>query len=84
MLIEENIIIGVNSRNLNHLKNLGYNAKVGVNIQILSIHLCKKSNFQITAKCDICGLETNIKMRTYTKSLIVKSPSTGAGYFVCV
>lgn len=69
MIVEEYITIGVGSRNLKHLKDLGYdNAKVGINISILSTHLCETSNIIIHAKCDSCGEETEIKKTTYTKS----------------
>ena len=69
MIVNEKIIIGVNSRNLNFLKNFGYDAKVGKDIEISSIHLCKNSDYHITAKCDVCDSENIIKMRTYTKCL---------------
>jgi len=51
MIIEEYIIIGVGSRNLKHLIELGYDAKVGMNISVLSTHLCETSNIIIHAKC---------------------------------
>jgi len=70
MIIEEYIWIGINSRNLNHFKNLGYEeVKVGIKLKVLSVHLCEKSNMKINAKCDNCDKETTIKMRTYTKSI---------------
>lgn len=69
MIIEEYIIIGVSSRNLKHLIELGYDAKVGVDISVLSTHLSKNSNIIIKAKCDLCGEKTQLKKTNYTKSL---------------
>lgn len=69
MIVEEYVIIGVSSRNLKHLKELGYDAKVGIDISVLSTHLSETSNTIIHAKCDICDKETRIKKTTYTKSL---------------
>jgi hypothetical protein len=69
MIIEEYIIISVSSRNLKHLKYLGYDVKVGMDIFISSIHLSEKSNVIIHVKCDICGEENKIKKSNYTKSL---------------
>ena len=69
MIIEEYILIGVGYRNLKHLTVLGYDAKVGMNISVLSTHLCETSNTIIHAKCDICSEETQLKKTNYTKSL---------------
>ena len=69
MIIEEYIIVSVSSRNFKHLKDLGYDVKVGTNISILSTHLCETSNTTIRAKCDICGDEIELKKTNYTKSL---------------
>ena len=69
MIIEEYIIIGVSSRNLKHLKEFGYDAKVGDDISVLSTHLSETSNIIIHAKCDICDEETQLKKTNYTKSL---------------
>ena len=70
MIIEEYILIGINSRNLTHFKNFGYDVKVGLSIKVLSTHLCEKSDINIKAKCDKCGKENIIKKRSHTKSLI--------------
>jgi len=69
MIIEEYIIIGIGYRNLNHFKKLGYDAKVGDDISVLSTHLSETSNIIIHAKCDICGEEIELKKTNYTKSL---------------
>jgi len=69
MIIEEYIIIGIGYRNLNHFKKLGYDAKVGDDISVLSTHLSETSNIIIHAKCDICDEETQLKKTNYTKSL---------------
>ena len=44
MIVEEYVIIGVSSRNLKNLKELGYDAKVGIDISVLSTHLSETSN----------------------------------------
>ena len=69
MIIEEYIIIGIGYRNLNHFKKLGYDAKFGDDISVLSTHLSETSNTIIHAKCDSCGEETELKKTNYTKSL---------------
>lgn len=69
MIKKEKINIGVNSRNLKHLLSLGYDAKVGINMEVFSTDLCDNSDIRINAICKICGETINTKKRTYTKSL---------------
>lgn len=77
MIIEEKILIIINSKNFNHFKNCDYDVKVGYQIEVLTTQLSDNSNYEIIAKCDDCGFENKIKMRSYTKSL------THHNYYCC-
>jgi hypothetical protein len=68
MIINDNISIKINSKNLIHFKNIGYKCVIGDTINIKPFELMKNSKTHITAKCDICGNEKQIEYRTYIKN----------------
>lgn len=69
MLIEENIIIKPNNHSINHYRNLGYDAKCRIELNIKTSELTKSSNIKVNCICDNCKKITNIKYQDYIRTI---------------
>jgi hypothetical protein len=67
MIIDTNVEIILNSRNIKRLIYLGYNGKIGEKIKISVEHLSTGSKCKINVKCDICGKEKYVNYLNYNK-----------------
>ena len=77
MIIDKEIEIVLNSQNIKHYWNLGWDCKPNDKIIIPVDNLSKGSNYKINVKCDICD---NIKLLIYNKYL--KNVENG-GFYSC-
>lgn len=77
MIIDKEIEIVLNSQNIKHYRDLGWDCKPNDKIIIPIEHLSKGSNYKINVRCDIC---TNEKLLIYNKYL--KNVNNG-GYYTC-
>ena len=69
MILDKEVEITIGTKNKRYYTNLGYSiTSVGQKIIISVGHLMSWSSIKINAKCDICGKETKIKYRAYTKN----------------
>jgi hypothetical protein len=69
MILNEYILIKLNSRNVKRLKGLGYNGKIGEEIKIRTDDLSKGSGTLILVKCDLCETEKTIQYIDYINGL---------------
>lgn len=69
MIKENKVFVKVNSRNVKHYKELGYNIDVGFQeskkLEVLTKDIPKNSTTKITAICDICGNERSLMLLKY-------------------
>lgn len=65
MILTKEIEIGINYKNIEHFKNLGYDVKCSERIVIPISDLSEYSNVKIKVKCDVCGNEKIIKYQSY-------------------
>jgi len=68
MITDKKVDIRIVSNNINRYKNLGYNCKVGDNININIDELPEKSHVKVNSICDICGKENFISYQSYNKN----------------
>jgi len=68
MIIDKTIEIKVGTGSIKHFKNLGYNVKFFEHIIIPIKHTPKSSRVIITAKCEFCAAEKQLKFQSYQKS----------------
>lgn len=65
MLLTKKLIVGINYKNIEHFKNLGYEVKCGMKIEIPIEHISEQSNKKVEVKCDFCGEVKTIKYQSY-------------------
>lgn len=78
MILDTHVEVGINYKNIEHFKMLGYNVKCSERIVVPIGHLSEQSNILIKVRCDICGNEKNIKYQNY-----VKGTKFGTTYYAC-
>jgi hypothetical protein len=69
MIITKLVEIKITKRNINHFILFYKDIKLKDKIKIKPIELQKNSNIKIDVKCDICGVERNIKYQAYNKNI---------------
>jgi hypothetical protein len=69
MILNKFIEIKITKKNIDHFINFYKNIKLKDIIKIKPEQLQKGSNTVIDAKCDICGVERNIKYQAYYKNI---------------
>ena len=69
MIKEKEINVNIVGRNVNKYLNLGYDCKVGDNINIKIKDIPLNSHSRITAICDKCGEEHDISFQKYNKNI---------------
>lgn len=67
MILDEYVSININNKNIQHLKEKGYEVKYGEQARILVEHLSKSSHAMINAICDVCGAKKQMEYRTYLR-----------------
>lgn len=77
MILNEEILIKVNSAQLKHLKNKGLNVSIGDEINIPVNYLSDGSNIKIDCLCDVCGKQNKMVYRRYLRSM------SNGGYYSC-
>lgn len=69
MLITKEIFVTINSSNIKHYKELGYDIKVKDKIFIPVEYLTHSSYVEVVAKCDICDNEKKITYNRYLDNI---------------
>jgi len=69
MILNEFIELKITRKNIDHYIQWHKDIKLGDIIQIDPNKLQRSSSKKIDAKCDICGIERNIKFQAYTKNI---------------
>lgn len=72
MLITKKSKVTINSSNILHYKNLGYNCKVKDKILVDIYNLTKGSHVIIEAKCDVCNKMKKITYQRYLENIEIK------------
>ena len=65
MLKDKNINVSISYRNISHYRKLGYNPIINKDLSIEIEDLSNGSHVLITAICDLCKIENNIKYHKY-------------------
>lgn len=65
MILTKQIEIGINYKNIEHFKKLGYDVKCGKRIVVPIEHISSQSNIKVEVKCDYCGEIKIIKYQDY-------------------
>ena len=65
MILDKNVEVKLNSRNLKRLLDLGYFGKIGDKINVLIEHLSRGSKCIINVKCDICDNQKEVSYLNY-------------------
>ena len=65
MILTKQIEIGINYKNIEHFKELGYEVKCGKRIVVPIEHISPQSNIKVEVKCDYCGEIKIIKYQDY-------------------
>ena len=65
MILTKQIEIGINYKNIEHFKELGYEVKCGKRIIVPIEHISPQSNIKVEVKCDYCGEIKTIKYQDY-------------------
>lgn len=68
MILDEYLEVGINYKNIEHFKLLGYDVKCSQRIKVPIKHLSEQCNLLVNVKCDICGSEKKIKYQSYIKN----------------
>lgn len=76
-LVDKEINIKANPRNIQYYLNLGYDIKYGSNIDVKIVDLPKGSSIKIDVYCDLCHKNNNVQWSWYYKSY------TENGYYCC-
>lgn len=69
MILNKNIEIKINKKNINHIKSKGYDVKLKdiANINIKDLN--HGSHIKINVRCDICSNEKEIMFQKYIKNI---------------
>lgn len=68
MILTKYVEIGINYKNIDHFRELGYNVKCSDKIKIKVEELKAQSNIKVKVRCDVCGKEKEIKYQSYQKN----------------
>lgn len=65
IILTKELKVGINYKNIEHFKRLGYDVKCGQKITIPVEHLSEYSNLKIIVECDVCKTQKEIKYQSY-------------------
>jgi len=77
MILENFVKFKVNAAQLKHLRSVGYNVKVGDEIEFPVDKLNHGSNIKIVCQCDVCGKIKTHPYRRYLRSI------NNSGFYAC-
>lgn len=69
MILSETVKIKTNNQNYKKYITLGYTFNTGESIPVKIEHLSKRSKYDISVKCDVCGCEKSIKYYSYIQNI---------------
>jgi hypothetical protein len=69
MILDEYVQIKIGSKNISHFKNLNYEVKIGLTIDVNPIDLMDNNKTLVNVECDVCGNKTKIQWRAYKKNI---------------
>ena len=70
MILTENVKIKISRKNIEHLKNKGYNCNLKDIIDVKVKDLTFGSHIKIKVKCDVCETEKILTYQNYLKGFI--------------
>jgi len=84
MILNKEINIKGNSRNVNHFKKLGYDIKVNELIKVKIKDLLPTSHIKIEVECDICNTKKEITYHSYIRNLKTSKNNTYTCQKCCI